>query len=335
MKINFKKILVVLVVLGVVGLIGSQLVFGGGQNKKIESAVVKRTTLIERLTISGEIDAKEKATLRFQTSGLLSWVGVKEGDWVKKFQGVASLDQRSVRKTLGKYLTAYQKDRNAFDNDADTYKDKVMTDAIKRTINDSQMDLNSAVLDVELQDLTLRFSSLWTPIEGLVTHAESPLAGVNVTPAQAEFEVINPNSIEFLANADQTEITMLKEGQTGELVLDAFPEEKLNGVISNIGFVPKSGETGTVYAVKFDFKPDNSGYRYRMGMTGDLTFVLQEKKNVLSIPQKFVKTSNGEKQVTMERNGKTGKVKVSLGLEADGNVEIVSGLAEGEKVLDN
>lgn len=44
---------------------------------------VKRQTLSESLTFSGSVDAQEKATLRFQTSGRLAWVGVTEGDVVK------------------------------------------------------------------------------------------------------------------------------------------------------------------------------------------------------------------------------------------------------------
>ena len=47
---------------------------------------VKKQNLKETLTLSGEIDAEEKVTLRFQTSGRLAWVGVKEGDYVKKYQ---------------------------------------------------------------------------------------------------------------------------------------------------------------------------------------------------------------------------------------------------------
>ena len=61
---------------------------------------IKKQNLKESLTFSGEINANEKVTLRFQTSGRLSWVGVKEGDFVKKYQTIASLDQREVKKKL-------------------------------------------------------------------------------------------------------------------------------------------------------------------------------------------------------------------------------------------
>jgi macrolide-specific efflux system membrane fusion protein len=72
--------------------------------KKFDSYRVKREDLKEILTLSGQIDASEKASLKFQTSGRLAWVGVKEGDFVKKYQTLASLDQRDIKNRLQKYL---------------------------------------------------------------------------------------------------------------------------------------------------------------------------------------------------------------------------------------
>src|SRR3989344_6085727 len=68
------------------------------KNENEVTAKVKSGKLEEILTISGAIDAEEKITLRFQTSGRLAWVGVKEGDYVKKIQGIASLDQKELPK---------------------------------------------------------------------------------------------------------------------------------------------------------------------------------------------------------------------------------------------
>ena len=63
-----------------------------------KSYLVKKQIIKEILSLSGNIDADEKITLRFQSSGMLTWVGVKEGDYVKKYQGVASLDQKELQK---------------------------------------------------------------------------------------------------------------------------------------------------------------------------------------------------------------------------------------------
>src|SRR3990167_5544115 len=83
------------------------------------SSLVKQGDLKEELVISGELDANEKATLRFPTSGRLTWVGVKEGDYVKKYQGIASLDKMELEKNLKKKLLAYMNERWDFEQGHD------------------------------------------------------------------------------------------------------------------------------------------------------------------------------------------------------------------------
>ncbi|KKR31638.1 MAG: Efflux transporter, RND family, MFP subunit [Candidatus Gottesmanbacteria bacterium GW2011_GWC2_39_8] len=302
--------------------------------KKSDTAKVKFGTLQETMTISGSIDAEERATLRFPTSGRLAFVGVKEGDKVKKYQTIASLDQVSLKKTLEKEMNDYLTARSDLDQAHDTYKSQIMTDSIYRIINGYQQTLNKSVLDVELQKLSVDYANLWSPIDGIVTKVDAPFPGVNTTPTQAEFEILNPNTVYFSATADQSEVVKLKELMKGELILDSYPDTTIKGSIEKISFIPKSGETGTVYEVKFIFPNDNSDYKYRIGMAGDLSFITKEKKKVLYIPDKFITNLNGKKTVTVKRKGKEEKVGVRTGMETDSGTEIISGLSVGETVYD-
>src|SRR3989344_8887947 len=174
------------------------------QNKQASSSQdqpdtyrVKKETLEETLSLSGEIDAEEKIALKFQTSGRLAWVGVKEGDAVKKYQTIAALDQRDLKNRLQKYLNTFVSQRLSFEQTKDDYWNKqydlseLIRKSAQRTLEDSQYDLNNSVLDVELQNLSLEYANLWTPIEGVVTKVSTPFSGVNITPSGAEFEVIN------------------------------------------------------------------------------------------------------------------------------------------------
>ena len=335
-RITKTRILVVILIIAF-GFGGYNYFFASKTNIKTDTARVKRGNLEEKLTISGTVEAEEKVTLRFQTSGRLNWVGVKEGDYVKKYQSVASLDQKEVKKKLQKEINDYLNSRWDFEQkNRDDYKDKVITDTIKRIKEKAQFDLNNAVLDVEIQNLSVELSNLWSPIEGIVTKITSPYSGVNITPSQAEFEIINPKTVYFSATADQTEVTKIKEGMKGELILDAFSESTLSGSIKNVSFTPKSGETGTVYNVKFTFN-NNSDYKYRIGMGGDLTFVLKSKNDVLYLPIKYVKTENGppggeasKKYVRVKKNGNEQKIYVETGMETDDETEIVKGVIEGD-----
>ena len=301
---------------------------------KVETARVKQGNLKEELVLSGEINASEKATLRFQTSGRLAYIAVHEGQWVKKGQVIARLDSRELQKKLNKDLNLFLSKRYSFDQTKDDNKDKAITDAIKRVIDTSQNDLNNTVIDVELQKIALDFSTLTTPISGIVTSVATKVAGVNITPAQAEFEIINPETIFFTATADQTEVTKLKEGMGVALSLDAFPDNPLDGEIKTIAYTPKSGETGTVYEFTVNLTSSRIENPLRIGMTGDATITTEEKKNVLYLPIKYVKLDKSKPYVFITKDKKITKKTVTTGLETENRIEILSGLKNKDLVYD-
>lgn len=306
---------------------------------KKNTYTVKKGNLKEVLTLSGEIDAEEKSTLRFQTSGKLAWVGVKVGDYVKKFQGIASQDQAELQKNLKKYLNTYVNERLDFEQTNDDNSDKGLKTTlelaeIRRLVEKAQYDLDNAVIDVELKDIALKYSYLYTPIEGIVVRAASPYAGVYITPTQAEFEIVNPNTIYFSVIADQTEVWQLQQGEIGEVVLDSYPEETIKGKVYFISFVPKTDETGTVYQVKLGMTVDNTAYKYRIGMTGDANFLIKERENVLSVPTTAIKKEKGKPYVLKLAEGKQTKAFIKIGEEIDSNTIVTSGLQEGDVIYD-
>jgi macrolide-specific efflux system membrane fusion protein len=302
--------------------------------------MVTRKDLKDQLTISGEVNASERTVLRFQSSGRLTWVGVKEGDYVKKGQLIAALDQREVQKRLQKYLVNYNNVRSDFDQKQDDNKEPniwSLTDDQRREArrlgDKAQNNLNSAVLDVELQTLSIEYSNLVSPIDGLVIRVDAPVSGVNITPTQAEFEIANPQTLYFSALADQTEVVKLKIGQQADLAFDAYPETSVTpSFITELSYIPKQGETGTVYEVKLGFNPYGSSYR--IGMTGDATLTLRQKNSALAVPSSFINTEAKRKYVYTMQDGKKKKVYVTTGEIFDTQTEIISGLVAGDTIYD-
>lgn len=308
-----------------------------------KSYKVVRQDLVDSLVISGYIDAGEKADLKFQTSGRLAWVGVKEGDLVKKYQVVSSLDKQDLQNRMSQLMNSYMKTRWTFEQTADDNRDwevagmtDVERDAVKRVVDKSQFDLNNSVLAVEAQQISLKLANLWTPIEGIVTKVDSPLAGVNVTPTNASIQVINPMTIYLSTTADQTEVIKFFPGQNCEVIMDSFPEQKINGLVERVGFTPKTGETGTVYEVVIKLAFDNTNYQMKMGMTGDAEFVFDKKEGVLAIPTSYIKGLGSSKQTVQIVDGKAiNEVVVTTGKTVDGMVEVISGLKENDVIYSN
>ncbi len=304
------------------------------ENQTIETAKVKRGTLEETLTLSGSVDAQEKAALTFQAAGRLAYVGVKEGDTVKKGQLIASLDVRSVKKNLQKELNDFVKTRNDLDQIREDNKSVVMTDTIKRLLENTQYDVNNAIIDVELQSIAVQYASLVSPINGIMTRVYPAQPGVNVTPTNATYEVINPDSIYFIASIDQTEVVKISEGMKANVVVDAFPNDEIEGTIDTISFVPVQGETGTVYSVKVDIKNSNTTPKYRLAMTGDAKLITNKAANVLYLPFVFIKEDSDGRQFVYTQKDKKTKKYITTGIETEESVEIKTGLTEGITVYD-
>ena len=327
---------VVILLLAAAGYFYSQ-ASAAAKKEKESLYTIRRQTLRETLSLSGEIAADEHVVLRFQTSGRLAWVGVKEGDSVKKYQGIASLDQRDVQKRMQKTLNEYAKERNDFEQSRDDNQrigdqpTRELGDEMKRILENAQYNLTSSVLDVELQDLAREYSYLFTPIDGIVIRADSKFPGVNITPTGAEFEIVNPNSLYFSFTADQTEVIRLKTGMKGDMVFDSYPDDEIAGEIYYISFTPKSGETGTVYEGRIKLIDKNLEH-YRYGMTGDVTFMIGEKFNVVSIPSNYVKTDAQGKYVFKKVGSKKVKTPVTVGEEIDTVYEVLKGLSEGDQI---
>ncbi len=301
--------------------------------------VVKETYIQDMLSLSGEVNAQDMATLRFQTSGRLAWVGVKEGDYVKKGQAIASLDVRDVNAKLTQYLNTYAVTRDEYDQSVDdNLRDmnegatQLVRDQAKRLLEEAQYDLNNSVLAVQIHQLAIEYATLYSPIEGIVVDVSSPLSGVNVTPSQAEFIIIDPNTLYFSATADQTDVVNLSEGMVGELILDSYPDSTFTGEIQSISFTPDSSETGTVYRVKVLIAPFSAGVR--MNMTGDINFGIGPRRPVLQVPTTAIISEQGNDYVMLDMNGNKVKTVVETG-DVDGEmIEIISGLKKGDLVYD-
>ena len=328
-KLFNKKIFLILLII-IIGFSGY--IFLRPKEKEVKTYKVIKKDIKEELTFSGKVEAEEKAILRFQTSGRLAWVGVKEGEAVKKYQAIASLDQRDLKNRLDKYLNLYAKQRNNFEQVKDDYEQASITDYAKRILENNQYDLNNAVLDVEYQNFAFEYANLFSPIEGIVTRIETPTSGVNITPANAEFEIVNPKTIFLSALADQTEVVNLKEGMTGKIVFDAYPEKEIDGKIFYISYAPKTDESGTVYKLKISFNTDK---KLRLGMTADVSFITKERKGVIGIPKSYLKKDKQGSFVNLKTNGTIKKQYVKMDGEIDGQLIIQNGLKAGDIIVSN
>ncbi len=305
-----------------------------GPEEIYETAKVQKEDLIDSVFASGTLQAENQVELKFQTSGLLTWVGVKEGDQVKKWQAIASLDKRELEQSLLKTLRDYAKERNDFEESSQvTYKDEIITETIKRILEKNQWDLDKAVADVEIKNLAIKLATITSPIEGIVTHADVSVAGVNITPATATFTIADPSKMKFVANVDEADIGKVKVGQKVILVLDAYFDQEIEGEVAKVSFASVATKGGgTAYPIEV-YLPENEELQFKVGMNGDLEIVLSEIKEALSIPSEAIAEKKDKKFVRGIKGRQIKEVEVETGLATDIRTQITKGLNEGETII--
>lgn len=339
-KKNFKKIIIITVILLIITGVTIKVRSTGNKDqtfdiKKETTIYPTRQNIKEEITLTGSIDATSKANLQFQTSGQLAWVGIKVGDKVKKYQAIASLNKEILKKQLQSDFNNYKTAASNFYDKADEYKDSVLTTEVRRILERNQNTLDNSVINYELQDLAIKYATLISPIAGVVVNIEQPNSGINVTPSSASFVIIDPNSLYFRSKIDQEDVSKIKVGDKTTIKLDSFPEKTFESEIEYIAFTPITGESNTIYEVRFKFPKENDNLRYRLGMDGDAVISLREVENALTIPIESLHQENDQIYVFVKENNNTNMSKkyIKTGIETDTFVEILEGLSENDQIV--
>ena len=263
-KKRFKLILIILV-MALVGFWYMQ----SRASKQIKLTFVSpvKEDIVSSITISGRVDAKEKARLRFAAGGKLVYLGAKEGDTAKKWQSIATIDRSALQKQMSQNLNTYMQERNSFENTQDSIKDRPLSTTETRAVADEQYNLNNKVLNVEIQDIAIANTTIYSPFEGIVTVAPTAVSGVQLLPSDY-FEIVNPKTLIFHANIDEIDLYRIEKGQSTQISLDAYDGEKIDTFISYISYTSSESTSGTVFLIEFPIDSQNIN-KYRIGMNGD------------------------------------------------------------------
>jgi len=327
-----RVVITIIVVLGVIGWKYSAIKKAAAE---IEEAIVERGNVKEELILSGEIVADEHALLTFATGGEISYVGVKEGEVVTKGKLLSKLETTNVNSDFERAKADLRAAEATVENIHDQVKDHsgdetfVQKDA-RTTAEVAKDKAYEAFLKAQRN---LRGASLFAPFGGVVTYVANPFVGVNVLATQTQIEILNPETIYFEVNADQTEVTQLSEGQSVNVVLDSFLDSTFSAKIDSISLTPRADEAGIAYKIRVVFDdPSLENISFRIGMTGDAKFILKEKENALRVPSSFVNSDSNGNYVNL--GPKNNKVYVETGIEGEDDTEIIGDIKAGDKVFD-
>jgi len=189
-----------------------------------------------------------------------------------------------------------------------------------------------ALVDRDIPGLEFKPLKVDAPASGIIAQTMVDPGGA-VSPTQPIAMIISSRRVKMLITVSEKDIGKLKVGQMADVLLDAFPGEKI------IGMVKKISPTANPMSHTFDVEVsiENKDGRVKNGMFGKSVITISQPKPMLFIPiDALIKRSveGAEKyRVFVIENGIAKEKDIEIGVTDFNRVQVLSGLSEGEKVV--
>lgn len=144
--------------------------------------------------------------------------------------------------------------------------------------------------------------------------------------------IVDLDRLEVQSYVDENDIGRVRVGQQVTFRVDAFPGKELRGVVRAI--YPKAQLVNNVvnYIVIIDIT-DRAGLKIRPEMTVHVALILAQKENVLTAPRSALLRESGSDHVIVRTGDDWTSRRVQTGLQTPQQIEIVSGLREGDTIV--
>lgn len=204
---------------------------------------------------------------------------------------------------------------------------------IPEQITGQEAQVEKMMADVDNYKAQIAKTYLRSPINGVITKQDTKLGEI-VSAGAIIVSIIGDQQYEIEVNVPEADIAKIKVGDSARVTLDAYGSDTVFGV-RVISIDPAETMVDNVATYKITLQFDKQEDMVKSGMTANIDILTNKKERVLVLSQRAVLTKDGEKFVQLNA-GKNfiEERKIEVGLKgSDGNIEIVSGLSEGDEVV--
>lgn len=268
-----------------------------------ETVRVEKGNIANVVTATGTIEAVTSVDVGTQVSGIIDKVyadfndNVKQGDLlavIDKKQLQAQLDQSMATLDQAKAQLTYQE---ATYNRLNTlYEKKLIAqsdyDEALYNYQNAKASLKNAASAYERNRVNLNYAEISSPIDGVVLNraieeGQTVAASFN-TPTL--FTIVNDlTRMEVETSVDEADIGKVQQGQRVEFTVDAYPDKKFEGKVSEVRLQPTTTNNVVTYAVILS--APNPEKKLMPGMTASATIYVEEKENALMLSGKATRFS--------------------------------------------
>lgn len=291
----------------------------------VEVAQPYRTDIFAKYDATATIASDADAPVVARVPGEVVELLVEEGDLVVAGQVLARLDGERLRLEMLAAKANLDRARTEYERNIDLNERGL----ISATMFDSlQYDLEALEALYELKKLTYDYSKIRAPIDGIVAAREIK-PGQNLNINDVAFRITDTKELLAYLQIPQSELSKFAVGHTADIEVASMPGRLFPATIERISPTIDT-RNGTFRATAII---DNAGGELAPGMFARFTISYEQHKNALVIPAAALLAEDEENTVYVVSDGEVTRRAIQVGIEADGNVEILDGLSEDEVIV--
>jgi len=328
-----------------------------------EQPTVVATVLVQKGSVrdfvtsvaAGRVAGKQEVTLRAEIPAKVLKLHHRRGELVKAGEPLVTYDAADLQSRLrlaqaavglaqAQQLQAEQAAANVETNLARTRKLRDsgalpaaqvedlegQQKAMQRATDAAHAGVTEAVANVSVARTGLDKAVIAAPFSGTVL-ATSIEEGETTAPGAPILQLADVSTLHVDAEIDEGDLGRVTVGMPADVTFDAFPNERLRGVLDEIApSVTRDPRGGRSVAIRVTLPADK---RLRVGMSADVDVIVAVQDNTLFVPPNAVQGRGAERAVFVVNAGVAAKRVFQVGISTWEAVEVKSGLSEGDEVV--
>ncbi len=315
---------------------------------EVRTAKVELRDIKQIISSTGSIEPEARVRISSKIKEMIAEFKFKELDRVEKGDVIVRLDDTAINARLNQARASLVQAQTDLANATimlRRVKDLFSKDiGSEQDLDDSQMlfDIKKAIVIqqeavVDAIESELKDTTIVSPISGTIIRKygeEGEMVGLLTVEVAPIVEIAKLDFFEAHTDVDETDIGQIKNGMKAEVMVDAFPDVTLEGIVNEIAIASfERKETGISYVVKVKIT-NTKNLQLRLGMTANVNFIVDSKKQTPTVPVWSISQNEEEELIyVVDDNKRLRKKVIKSGITSDEYAEVLAGVEVGQTVV--
>lgn len=336
-----------------------------GKDAKIalETAKVERGDISESVTATGTVESVTQVDVGTQVTGIIEKLYADYNSVVKRGELIAEIEKTLLESDLKSANANMESARLTYEYNKTNYnRDKALHD--KQLISDyeyqtslKEYEVSKTAYDKACADRVraaknLNYAEIYSPIDGVVISREVEVGQTVVSNMNVAnlYVIADLDNMQVVGDVDEADIGRVKLGQSVVFTVDAYPDDKFEGKVTQVRLNPTTESNVVTYEVIV--AAPNPDHKLIPGLTANLIIYVTREDDITVVPNEALRftprdfpdagnlpvaetapqPANGEKLLWIVEGERLVPKTVHTGVTNGINTQVISGVNPGETV---